>query len=58
MPRPFLIYNSIISIPTHLTDNFPHFILLANSMTYAENRRNRGLTRFGRIEEQVSKFCW
>jgi len=24
-------------------------------MTYAENRRNKGLTRFGRVEEQVSK---
>jgi hypothetical protein len=25
-------------------------------MTYAENRPNRGLTRLGRIEEQVSKL--
>jgi hypothetical protein len=27
-------------------------------MTYAENRRNRGLTRFAKIEEQISKLCW
>jgi hypothetical protein len=46
---------SIVSIPTHLLDNFSDFIFLANSMTYAENRRNRGLTGFAKIEEQVSK---
>ncbi len=42
----FLVYSSIISIPTHLPDNFSDFILLTNAMTYAGNRRNRGLTRF------------
>jgi hypothetical protein len=42
VPPPFLISNSIISIPTHLTANFFDFIFLANSMTYAENRQNRG----------------
>jgi len=57
-PPPFLIYKFIISIPTHLTANFSDFIFLANSMTYAENRQNRGLTRLARIEEQVSKLCW
>jgi len=56
MPRPFLIYSSIISIPTHLTDNFSDFISIANSMTYAENRQPRGLTRFGRIEKQATKL--
>jgi hypothetical protein len=45
VPRPFLIYKSIISIPTHLPDNFSDFIFLANSMIYAENRQNRGLDK-------------
>ncbi len=58
MPRPFLIYKFIISILTHLTANFSDFIFLASSMTYAENRQNRGLTRFAKIERQVSKLCW
>ncbi len=49
----FLVYSSIISIPTHLPDNFSDFIFLANSMTYAENRRNRGLTRFAKTEEAL-----
>ena len=57
-PHPFLIYNSIISISTCLPDNFSDFIFVAKSMTYAENRQNRGLTRFAKIEEQVSKLCW
>jgi len=57
-PRPFLTYNFIISIPTHLTANFSDFIFLANSLTYAENRQNRDLTRLAGIEEQVSKLCW
>jgi hypothetical protein len=55
----FLLYSFIISIPTCLPDNFSDFILLANSMTYAENRRNRGLTRSCKIERWwVSKLCW
>jgi hypothetical protein len=57
-PHPFLVHSFIISIPIRLPDNFSDFILLANSVTYAENRRNRGLTRFAKIEEQVSKLCF
>ncbi len=57
-PHPFLVYTSIVSIPTCLPDNFSAFIFLGNSMTYEANRRNGGLTRFGRIDEQVSKLCW
>jgi hypothetical protein len=34
--------------PTY-TDKFRHFIFLANSLTYGENRRNGGLTRFLKI---------
>jgi len=54
----FLLYISIISTSTCHPDSFSDFILLADSMTYAEKRRNRGLTRFAKIEEQVSELCW
>src|SRR5208282_1432402 len=48
--RALFIYVSIISIPTYVPDNFSDFIFLANSAAYTENRQDRGLTRFPKIE--------
>jgi len=52
-----LVVSRIISISTGLPDTLSDFIPLTKSETYAENRRNRGLTRFARIEKQVSMPC-
>ena len=54
----FLLYNSIISIPTCLTANFSDFIFLANSMAYAENRPIRGLTRFSQKATKGAPKTW
>jgi hypothetical protein len=52
------VHTSDINSYPHLPANFSDFIFLADSLTYAENRQNRGLTRLAKIEEQVSKLCW
>jgi len=54
MPRPFSNPISILSIPSQLPAKFPDFIFLTNSLTYAENCQNGGLTRFAEIKRQVS----
>ncbi len=47
----FLFYNSIISFLTAHPDKFSNFIFSINSLAYAENRSNRGLTGFVKIEK-------
>ena len=49
-PHPFLIYGSIISIPTYHTAKFSNFILPDDAVSYRENRRNGGLTGSAEIE--------
>ena len=47
--HPFSFFCSfIISVPPSPPAKLCDFIFLADSLAYAENRRNGGLTRFGR----------
>jgi len=51
--HPFsFFYTSIISVSPSLPDRLCNFIFLADSLAYAENRRNGGLTRFRRNERR------
>jgi hypothetical protein len=39
-----------------MLDNFSDFIFLANSMAYAENRRNGGLTTDANMMDAIGRF--
>src|ERR1035437_7005182 len=45
-PRPFQLYNSVISISSCRADNLHGFIFFVESAAYREKRQNRDLTKF------------
>jgi len=51
---PFLFLVFIISVSPACPDKFCGFISLADSLAYAENRRNGGLTTFRQVLESES----
>jgi hypothetical protein len=52
----FLFYSSIISIRAGGPDKFSNFIFPASSLGCRENRQNRGLTEFSKIEKRISRL--
>src|ERR1017187_1850950 len=55
--HPFsFFYSFIISVSPSLPAKLCDFIFLADSLAYAENRRNGGLTRFRRNREAPQGF--